>query len=75
MKVDKFRLKVEALGLDRVIENKRGIMVLPQNCTPYLLFMNNEPWEEKEGVLRWRKFMRNWLLKRLLSIVETLARW
>ncbi len=66
MKVDKFRLKVEALGLDTVIENKRGIMVLPKDCAPYILFMNNDCKHRR---------IRNILLKPLLSLAETLARW
>jgi len=66
MNVNKFRLKVDALGLDAVIENKRGIMVLPKNCTPYILFINNDA---KHGW--WRHFF----LKPLLTLAETLARW
>ena len=66
MKVDKFRLKVEALGLDTVIENKRGIMVLPKHCTPYILFLNDASPHRK---------LRDSLLKPLLTIVESLARW
>lgn len=69
MKVDKFRLKVEALGLDKVIENKRGIMVLPMNCTPYILFIKKPMCYTVKG------HIRDILLKPILSIAETLARW
>ena len=66
MKVDKFRLKVEALGLDTVIENKRGMMVLPKDCRPYILFTDNDCKHKR---------IRDTLLKPLLTLAETLARW
>lgn len=62
MKVDK------TIKFTFYAENKRGIMVLPEHCTPYILFVKNQGYCRNYRV-------RNMILKPLLTLAETIARW
>lgn len=53
-------------GAEFTVENKRGVMVLPDRFTCYVLFINLDSKYQK---------VRNLLLKPLLTLAETIARW
>jgi len=53
-------------GAEFQAENKRGIMVLPERFSAYMLFINLDSKHFK---------VRNILLKPLLTLAETVARW
>lgn len=53
-------------GAEFCLENRRGIMVLPDRFKSYMLFINLDSKYPK---------VRNMLLKPLLTLAETIARW
>jgi len=53
-------------GAEFRAENKRGIMVLPERFSAYMLFINLDSKYPK---------VRNMLLKPLLTLAETIARF